>query len=101
MIVNELIVAYYEKEVERTSTICRLNQDKYFIVNDDVKTLFMESVDKRPVANFKKHYRGFEILTKHFWIRSLQDRSVIRHYTICNAMDPDLYRAYVLNLDAV
>ena len=101
MIVNELIIAYYEKEVERTSTICRLNQNKYFVVNDDVKTLFMESVDKRPVANFKKHYRGFETLTKHFWIRSLQDRSVIRHYTICNAMDPDLYRAYVLNLDAV
>ena len=43
-------------------------------MNDTVKTLYMESVDKRPVPNFRKHYRGFEVLTKHFWIRSLKDR---------------------------
>jgi len=60
----------------------------------------MQSVDKKAVPNFKKHYAGFEVLTKHFWIRSLQDRSIIRHYTICNTMDPEIYRAYVLSLDA-
>ena len=60
----------------------------------------MESVDKKPVPNFKRHYYGFEVLTKHFWIRTLQNRDVIRHYTICNAMDPKLYAAYVLSLDA-
>lgn len=85
--------------MEKTSTVCRLNEQKYYIVNDYVKTIYLESVDKRPVPNFKKHYHGFEILTKHFWIRCLQDPSVIRHYTICNAMDPDLYSAYVTNLD--
>ena len=60
----------------------------------------MESVNKKPVPNFKRHYHGFEVLTKHFWIRALQNRSVIRHYTICNAMDPELYKEYILSLDA-
>ena len=99
-IANSLIIAYYEKEVDKTSTICRLREDKIFVVNDIIKTFFMESVDKKPVPNFKRHYYGFEVLTKHFWIRTLQNRDVIRHYTICNAMDPKLYAAYVLSLDA-
>lgn len=51
------------------------------------------------MPNFKKHYQGFEVLTKHFWIRTLQNPEVVRHYTICNAMDPQLYRAYVISLD--
>ena len=99
-IVNQLIVAYYEKEVDRTSTVCRLNQEKYFTVKEHMRTIYMQSIDRKPVPNFKKHYPGFEVLTKHFWIRCLQDRSIIRHYTICNSMDPELYRAYVLSLDA-
>ena len=99
-IVNELIIAYYEKEVDKTSTICRLKENKIYAVNSIIKTFFMESVDKKPVPNFKRHYHGFELLTKHFWIRALQDREVIRHYTICNAMDPEIYRSYVLCLDA-
>ena len=99
-IVNELIVGFYEKEVEKTSTICRLKENKFYDVNSAVKTFYLESVDKKPVPNFKSHYHGFEVLTKHFWIRTLQNPEVIRHYTICNAMDPELYRNYVLSLDA-
>ena len=98
-IVNELIIGYYEKEVDKTSTICRRKEDKVYQVSPLIKTFFMESVDKKPVPNFKKHYHGFEVLTKHFWIRTLQNRNLIRHYTICNSMDPDLYRSYVLCLD--
>ena len=60
----------------------------------------MEATNKQPIPNFKRHYHGFEVLTKHFWIRTLQSPEIIRHYTICNAMDPDLYTAYVLSLDA-
>ena len=77
-----------------------MREDKVFVVNDIIKTFFMESVDKKPVPNFKRHYHGFEALTKHFWIRTLQERQIIRHYTVCNAMDPQLYTAYVLCLDA-
>ena len=58
-IVNELIIAFYEKEVEKMSTICRLKEDKIYVVNDVIKTFFMESVDMKPVKNFKRHYHGF------------------------------------------
>lgn len=73
-IVNELIIAYYEKDVDKTSTICRLREDKIFEVNPMIKTFYMQSVDKAPVPNFKRNYHGFEVLTKHFWIRTLQNR---------------------------
>lgn len=99
IVANDLIIAYYEKDVEKTSTICRVMEDKKFNVNSDVATIYLQSVDKKPVPNFKKFYHGFELLTKHFWVRSLQQRNVIRHYTICNTMNPELYRAYVLALD--
>lgn len=59
-IVNSLIVAYYEKEIDKVSTICRLKEDKVFNVSNIIKTFYMESVDKKPVPNFKKHYHGFE-----------------------------------------
>ena len=45
-IVNELIVAYYEREMDKPSTICRLKEDKRYNVNPIIKTFFMESVDK-------------------------------------------------------
>ena len=70
-IVNDLIIAYYEPEVEKTSTVCRLNQDKFFAVNNHVRTIYLESVSKQAIPNFKRHYQGFEVLTKHFWIRCL------------------------------
>ena len=97
---NELTVAFYEREIEKTSTICRLKEDRIYQVNPIIKTFYMESVDRKAVPNFRKNYNGFEVLTKHFWIRTLQNRDIIRHYTICNAMNPDLYSAYVLCLDA-
>ena len=55
-IVNELIVAYYEREMDKPSTICRLKEDKRYNVNPIIKTFFMQAVDKRPTDNFKKHY---------------------------------------------
>ena len=45
-IVNQLIIAFYEKETEKMSTICRLKEDKIFVVNDIIKTFYMESVNK-------------------------------------------------------
>ena len=45
-IVNQLIIAFYEKETEKMSTICRLKEDKIYVVNDIIKTFYMESVNK-------------------------------------------------------
>jgi hypothetical protein len=40
-------------------------------------------------------YRGFEMLGKHYKIRSLLNPNVHRHYTICNCMKPDVYNRLV------
>jgi len=35
------------------------------------------------------------MLTKHFLVRSLDNPHLYRHYTICNAMRPEIYEMYV------
>ena len=59
-----------------------------------------ESVTKEPVPNFKGFYNGFNFMGKHFLVRDLQGgaRGVTRHYTICNAMRPSIYEAYIAAL---
>lgn len=49
------------------------------------------------MPNFKAHYRSLGYLTKHFLLRSRDGPkdSVARHYTVCNAMRPDVYKMYL------
>jgi len=49
------------------------------------------------VPNFKAYYKSLSYLTKHFLVRSMDGptKSVARHYTICNAMRPDVYKMYI------
>ena len=55
-IANSLIIAHFEKETNRVTTICRLREDRIYNVSPIIKTFFMQAVDKRPTDNFKKHY---------------------------------------------
>ena len=34
-------------------------------------------------------------LTRHFWIRNMNNPKVIRHYTTCNAMAPRFYNELI------
>mgnify|MGYP007082948919 FL=1 len=44
------------------------------------------------MPNFKSYFDEFDYLAKHFLVRSLNGpNGVKRHYTICNAMRPDIY----------
>jgi hypothetical protein len=51
-----------------------------------------------PVQNFKSFYPGFDMLGKHFKLRSTRNSNHNRHYTICNVMRPTYYHALVKSL---
>ena len=91
MIINDLIVGQYEKHITVQSTICKVNTDKTVKVNDNTAIFFFESEDNLPVPNFKEFYPGLRMQSKHFLVRCLDDKKLYRHYTICNAMRPDIY----------
>ena len=40
--------------------------------------------------------------SKHFLIRSMENKHLYRHYTVCNVMRPEIYKMYVdcLNADS-
>lgn len=96
-IVNNLAIARYQPEIEVNTTSCRVRNDLCSQVNRDVKTIVLESVEKKGnVTNFKSYFNNWEYLGQHFLVRSGTGiSSITRHYTICNAMRPDIYQAYI------
>lgn len=41
--------------------------------------------------NFQSYYSDIRMLGKHFKIMSTENTNVFRHYTVCNAMQPEFY----------
>jgi len=65
-------------------------------VSPNTKTIVFESVSGEPVPNWKAFYDGFDFFAKHFLVRSFEGHnSIRRHYTICNAMRPAIYKGYI------
>ena len=54
------------------------------------------------MPNFREFHAGLGFQSKHFLIRSMDNKKLYRHYTICNAMRPEIYKMYVdcLNADS-
>ena len=102
LIVNDLIVGHYQKDVVAQSTICKVKVDKTVELNNTTSIFFFESEDKQIVPNFKQYYPGLLMIQKHFLVRCLDDESHYRHYTACNAMLPEVYKEYIkcLNEDS-
>lgn len=51
-----------------------------------------ESSDSRNVENWKPYFRDLSFLGKHYLVRNLDGhKSIARHYTVCNAMQPEIY----------
>lgn len=65
------------------------------IVNKLTRSFFFETCDKKPRHNYKAYYPGMKYLTRHFWIRSMNNSKVTRHYTTCNAMATNFYNELV------
>lgn len=95
-IVNDLAIASYAPHMTVSTTICRVREDLCVEVSPNTKTIVFENVDGATVPNFKSHFPSISYAAKHFLIRSLEGPNAIaRHYTICNAMNPEIYRAYI------
>ena len=99
MIVNDLTVAKYELAVQVETTECQVNESLCQNINDTTKIIVFQSSNKRNVTNWKQYFRDLSFLGKHYLVRNLDSGvSVARHYTICNAMRPDIYNAYINSL---
>jgi len=53
--------------------------------------VFLQDVNNQ--KNYQDYYSDMRMIGKHFKIRSLANLDVWRHYTICNAMEPEFYTA--------
>ena len=99
MIVNDLAIAKYAPAVQVVTTECQVNEELCRDVNDTTKIIVFSSADMRNVTNWKQYFRDLSFLGKHYLVRNLDNgASVARHYTICNAMRPDVYNAYINSL---
>ena len=55
-----------------------------------------ESSDSRNVENWKPYFRDLSFLGKHYLVHNLDGhKSIARHYTVCNAMQPEIYQGYL------
>lgn len=96
MIANDLAVARLDcRETGAVTSRCRLRWDKDNVVNKLTRSFFFETMDKEPRHNYKAYYPGMKFLTRHFWLRSMNNTKVTRHYTTCNAMATGFYNELV------
>ena len=97
MIVNDLAVARYQPKIAIATTECVVREDLCRNVNASTKTIVFECTGNAArVANWRGHFKDLNFLAKHFLVRNIDGgNSVARHYTICNAMKPEVYSAYV------
>jgi hypothetical protein len=69
-------------------------------VNPSTNAFFLASQENKVVPNFKRFFRGLNMLGKHFTVRTLEGDRPTRHYTICNVMNPPIYKELVRLLKA-
>lgn len=92
MIVNELTVAIFERDIPCGTEEVVLANSRAHSVNADTKTIFMCAAKESP--NLKHYYEDFRVLGKHFRVSKTNDPNFSRHYTICNVMTPHILQAY-------
>ena len=99
-IANSLVVAINCKETNPEITLAVCKTERTHMWTKQVGTVYFEAKDGKPQANFRNFYDGFNMLGKHFKIRSLRNPLVHRHYTICNTMRPEVHNSYLECLQA-
>jgi hypothetical protein len=95
IVVNKLIIAQFQKEIEVQSTICELVDKDSHKINETTKVLYLKSLGGEPVPNFKNFYPGLSAVGKHFLVRNMEGKKVARHYTVCNVMRPEVYSSLI------
>jgi hypothetical protein len=100
MIVNDLAVAIYEREIPTlTNERVMLSKEESIPLTTEIKHVMLEA--EKAQEAFRGHYDDERMLGKHFrveWGGSLQADRVNRHYTISNVMNPTVYNAVLESL---
>jgi hypothetical protein len=92
IIANDIAIARFDcSQQGSVVSKCRLRWDLDNTVNRLTRSFVLETLDRKPRLNYKSYYPGLKNLTRHFWIRNMNNPAVIRHYTTCNAMAPKFY----------
>ncbi len=86
-IVNDLIVAKYEVDIPTAILTCQLVDRK--AVNSLTSVISLRAING--TKHFKSYYEDQRMIGKHFRLMSSANPNIIRHYTICNVMEPSLY----------
>lgn len=92
---NQLIVAQLDRSCAVQSTLCRVDHEQTSEVNPTTSAFFLAAEGGQPVPNFKRFYRGLNMLGKHFTVRTLTGAKPTRHYTVCNVMAPKVYKELI------
>lgn len=96
IVVNDLAVAVYEPKCEAEVVQCRVASELCQNVNATTKTIVFETVNKQKVSQWRNYQDDLSFLGKHYLVWNIDGGAkVARHYTICNAMRPDVYSAYI------
>lgn len=93
MIVNELAIAIYEKDIPVTTTIVKQIRAKSLRQNMSTDTVILQAESSN--ESFKNFYDDERLLGKHFRVSSVENLQLSRHYTICNVMQPKTYNIYL------
>ena len=96
VIANDLAIGRFDCSIDGSAvSLCRLRDDLDNKVNNLTRSFVLETLDRLPRKNYKTYYPGMKHLTRHFWIRNMNNPKVIRHYTTCNAMAPRFYNELI------
>lgn len=60
-------------------------------MNRQTSTFVLETESGKDISNCREFYPDIEMLGKHFLVNCTERTWINRHYTTCNAMDPDIY----------
>jgi hypothetical protein len=69
-------------------------------INPTTTTFVLETCNGEPMANCQEFYPCLDTLGQHYLISSALKPSVFRQYTVCNAMNPEIYDGLVEALNA-
>lgn len=97
LIVNDLAIAIYEREIPTTTgqTVV-ISKEKSMVLAPDIMHVVLET--QQTEEAFRSYYDDDRLLGKHFrveWCGMLEADRVNRHYTISNTMNPKIYDTLV------
>jgi hypothetical protein len=93
-IANDLIVGYLESQKHPTVTVqCRIQRSQTEEISRGVRAIHFKAANQQ--ANFRRFYPGLDMLGRHFTVKKLFNDVYCRQYTICNVMQPQVYKEVI------